>query len=224
MEHEIKKFIKLTKKQPGTDKVLKFVQYLARFMAYVSSQNGNMELAKKSAKFMSSVSLSRKAPRLGMNLLKEFVNVNDLLSKKASVDVLDDNLKLTKCMCLTYYWYNDNIVFLTKNGIIKRDAAYHGTQGNRGWFCSVILGTVLHLKALSEAYKKEDELVSSDPTIKELVEIRRKIQKLRLDLVNDMCNIIVSFNFAKFTEYRVNEGLLGVLGMLSALITLRNIY
>lgn len=104
MEGEIKRFITMTKQQPGTDKVLKFMQYLARFMAYASAQNGNLELAKQTAQFMSSVSLSRKAPRLGINLIKEFVNVNNLLSKKAGGDAYDDNLKLTKCMCLTYYW------------------------------------------------------------------------------------------------------------------------
>jgi len=221
MDKELQRFITLIGKQGGSDKVSKFIQYLCRFIAYYQLQQGNEELAKKAAKLMGAISSARKAPRLGVNFLKEMNTTNKLLAKKSTSDVWQDNLALTACICNSYYWYNDNTVFLAKAGVIERDTAYHGKQGNRGWFFAVICNTIIHLMKMFKLYQKEEKLRSGSAEHDKVV---KDIATMRLTLVQDACNVICAFNFSKFTDYRVNEGVLSILGMTSAMITLQKLY
>lgn len=220
MEQEIQRFLKLIAKQGGTDKLGKFLQYLARFLAYVYTNQGDAELAARLTKLMGAISMSRKGPRLGVKLLGEYNNANKLLSKTQSTTVVEDNLKLAKVVCLSYYWYNDNVSFLGKTGFLQgRDLKYIGMQANRGLFFSNCINTILHLKKTGELMTEYASANSEN-----MKRIESELASLRLDLVADLCNLTCAFHFGKFTDYKVNEGLLGLMGMTSAMIYLTKNY
>merc|ERR1712224_530102 len=95
-----------------------------------------------------------------------------------------------------------------------------GKEGQRGFFCAMLCMFMLHLKQFFDTSAKLEKSRDRE----ERRALIKKQGMLRFKLLDDVCKLLCAFQFSKFTDYQFNDGFIGIVGMLSAFLTLKDLY
>lgn len=221
----------------GRDKINKVVQYGSRALAfYILSADPKSALGQRFAELYKASQQARKAFRIGKSVP---------FAKKA-VQAMDDKttspgtkyLQLINNWGMAGFFVYDNMVFLSKAKVFGFDADEAGKRGGVLWFFANVAGFMLAMNALNADVDKEKAIldVLKTETDQERIQALRKqlsaVQAGRskkfLAVVKITCDLIVSANtsgirlFERIWGSKLNDGIIGQVGCVSALIVLFN--
>mmetsp|Transcript_11352 Transcript_11352/g.14227 ORF Transcript_11352/g.14227 Transcript_11352/m.14227 type:complete len:231 (-) Transcript_11352:72-764(-) len=218
-------FTKLIMNMKGRDKLSKLISYLGKLFAFILLQQqlklGTKEYKtqiKQLSSLASGTSLARKCDRL----FRSFVEINKIMKTLNDDDNLLKYLSIFQAFFYSFYWYYDNRVFLCKIKFTPNtDVKLMANKSYKFWFAGAILVVIINIIKLNALYnkRKNDENNKS---------IDSKINTGRLSLIGSICDVIVAGNQSGFVESikgaKLNDGTIGICGVLSAYITLYNLW
>jgi len=206
----------------GRDKISKFIQYGSRYLMYhYLSQDPKSATGQKFKGLFAMTRDARKLVRL-FKSINEFVTIQDLLNKKG--DPVTQGIQIVGRVGWGQYWFFDNLVYLQKAKFYEpaTDAAYWGALG---WFYALVCGIVVNVRELGNIAEQERALKSkerTDETKKQWAALQDKKQKLSLQTVANLADLTCAANGIKIPEkllgYGLNDGILGICGVISATI------
>lgn len=156
-------------KVEGRDKVLKFLQYSARFLRTIVQDKAF--LARLNGLF-SAAGDARKMFRLAKSL-NEYDTIMKLLNNPG-LDAVATILQLLARSSFFIYWIFDNLVILSKIKVLKFDAKTWSRPGMTAWFIGIIFSLLLLIRNLLNSFAQE----SSYRSFAKTPETNEKIDKL----------------------------------------------
>ncbi|EED23305.1 peroxisomal biogenesis factor (PEX11), putative [Talaromyces stipitatus ATCC 10500] len=203
----------------GRDKVLRTIQYFARFYSWYlfRTNNPTSAIAPWDA-LKKQFGLTRKILRAGkfVEHLKAASVAFD--NKSASTDPVLKNLTVGRQLGYAGYLTLDSITLVDALGFKKFDSAkklqeYSYRAWLSGLVCSVVAG-VYTLYRLQEREKTIDR--KEGEGVVEAKKIERERVAARIQLVSDLCDLSVPLSALGYVK--LDDGLVGIAGTISSLI------
>jgi len=237
------KLVKFLDGTKGKDKFLKIIQYTSRFLKwYILVHNPKSVWGPKFDGLSSTTSNGRKLWRLGKSL-NEYTGIQQLLykharfqqqQKKKHEDGYGDEEKenenkreksgvgeswshhnfifymtFTAKFTFLLYWFLDNVGFLIRAKVVNYDRKKMTRMASYPWFVGCVAYFMLAVYHYSN-YQRE----RSDGSL----------IRLREDVCRYFCDVMISYSSAEFPYGSTHDGVLGVVGALSALIGAKQIW
>ena len=140
-------------KVEGRDKVLKLLQYLARFFRTIVKDKDL--LSRLNGLFAASAD-ARKMFRLAKSM-NEYDTISKLLSSTSS-DNVSFALTLLARSSFFVYWIFDNLGILSKIKVIKVDAKTWSKPGATAWMIGILFSLATLIRTLLGSYAQESQL------------------------------------------------------------------
>lgn len=156
-------------KVEGRDKVMKFLQYTARFLRTSVKDKSTLERLNG---LFSAAGDARKMFRLAKSI-NEYDTIMKLLNNPG-LDSVAMILQLLARSSFFIYWILDNLVILSKIKVIKFQAKSWSRPGMTAWFIGIIFSLLLLIRNLLGSFAQESALRSYAKT----PETNEKIEKL----------------------------------------------
>eukprot|EP00611_Tribonema_gayanum_P019575 TRINITY_DN3415_c0_g1_i1.p1 TRINITY_DN3415_c0_g1~~TRINITY_DN3415_c0_g1_i1.p1 ORF type:complete len:316 (+),score=110.57 TRINITY_DN3415_c0_g1_i1:155-1102(+) len=237
-------YVQATQKLEGRDKLTKIVQYGSRFLFwYFKNVAPNGELADKAYSLYRFTQLSRKAFRMA-KVADEVVRITALVESKQYPN-FKSTVAILKCASMGAFWTYDNLNYLTQAKVIGygTDRAMRGFS--RSWAIAnvamIYLGvqtlteTSKRRQALAQEYKKAAAVEQGGDADREVQRIRGEVKAANvahfsscLTLCKAVLDLTVAVNMPgmdlplKVFGKKLNDGVMGASGVLSALIVIFN--
>lgn len=206
----------------GRDKVLRTLQYLARFLSWYLLRKGyNAATIAPWSAMKSQFGVVRKAMRLGKN-------VEHLKNFTVALESKSDPLKsyLTALRQLGYFGYLtlDNLVFLHSTKIhtlsSPQKAKSLTAASQKFWFLGLASSILSGLYTLSALRSEESRVVKTEAEGRLAQETINKQRKaIKTQLLSDCCDIVLPVNSLGWVQ--LDDGVAGLAGLVSSLIGLR---
>lgn len=123
------------------------------------------------------------------------------------------------------YLFFDNLVWLSKVGIIKIDEKRYSKLANTYWLYSSLLLLTKNLYQLKILYENRLTRLqnvirtkSDESLIEQLTQLIQYNKALTLDLLMNLCDVFICLNSLK--KFQISSYKIGLLGLLSSLISL----
>ncbi|KAH9115280.1 hypothetical protein AeMF1_010659 [Aphanomyces euteiches] len=224
----------------GRDKLTKLCQYSTRGLAFVVlNADPKSDLGQRLNALYKATQAARKAFRIGKSA-NYFPKIDATLNNKALQPrqqylnlIQDAGLVSDTALCMFFLF--DNLQFFANAKVLPIDSAEAGKKGGYFWFCANVAGFFLAYEALQKELDKEAALVQANLTA--TPEVQQQIQALRdsrfkkaLSLIKVTCDLIVSANTAgvrlpeRLLGHKLNDGVIGAVGSVSAAIVLHNLW
>ena len=179
---------------------------------------------------------SRKAFRLGKSVT--YYKKLQTLSKNKSLSEGEKYMQMIQNVGMLGYFITDNVAFASKAKVLHFDADELSRRGGILWFCANMAGFFQAVDKLNADVEKEkcvrDILASEDDVVRvevlqtQLDALRSGRVKKLLAVLKVTCDLIVSSNTAgvrlseRITGAKLNDGIIGSLGVVSAAVVLYN--
>lgn len=202
----------------GRDKLLRTIQYFARFYAWYLFRTNNptsaiapWEAVKKQ------FGLTRKILRAG-KFVEHIKAASIAFDNKVPTDPVLKNLTVGRQLGYAGYLSLDSITLVDALGFKKLDSAkklqeYAYRAWMSGLVCSVVAG-VYTLYRLQERQKTVDR--KEGEGVVEAKKIERERIAARIQLVSDLCDLTVPLSALGYAK--LDDGLVGIAGTISSLI------
>ncbi|CAI5738977.1 unnamed protein product [Hyaloperonospora brassicae] len=221
----------------GRDKLTKVLQYGSRALAfYVLSADPKSDVGQRLHALYKVMQQSRKAFRLGKSIT--YYKKLQTLSKNKSLSEGEKYMQMIQNVGMLGYFITDNVAFASKAKVLHFDADELSRRGGILWFCANMAGFFQAVDKLNADVEKEkcvrDILASEDDVARvevlqtQLDELRNGRVKKLLAVLKVTCDLIVSSNTAgvrlseRITGAKLNDGIIGSLGVVSAAVVLYN--
>eukprot|EP00743_Colponemidia_sp_Colp-15_P003585 GILK01003867.1.p1 GENE.GILK01003867.1~~GILK01003867.1.p1 ORF type:complete len:267 (+),score=40.56 GILK01003867.1:43-801(+) len=221
----VTQLIKFWNNYEGRDKFSKVLQYGSRFIAWYLLTS-NPDMSKRFSGLMVGMRDARKLFRL-------FKSVNEY--QKVMMTAMGKGDSFTKTMTIIsrlgflQYWIFDNLVILCNTKFLKQSPAQYTKLGSLGWFIGLVSAIILECVNLADSFDRESRLVKSQGT-KTAEEVQLELKAIRdartgtyLNIIKNLGDTITASNGIELPKMLVgkqfNEGLVGLGGLTSALIT-----
>ncbi|KAF0693616.1 Aste57867_15481 [Aphanomyces stellatus] len=227
----MERFLALSSELEGRDKLTKFCQYSSRGLAFVVlSTDPKSVLGQRLTALYKATQAARKAFRVGKSL-NCFPKIDATLNNKTLASK-DQSLMFVQDVGMCCFFLFDNIQFFANAKVLPFDSARAGENGGYFWFCANVAGFILAYEALQKEAEKEAELLKGGETNAQaqLQALRDVRFKKSLTLLKVTCDLIVSCNTAgvripeRLFGRKLNDGVIGALGCVSAAVVLHNLW
>ncbi|KAF7784423.1 hypothetical protein Agabi119p4_588 [Agaricus bisporus var. burnettii] len=210
----------------GRDKAYRAVQYFARFYAWYLLSTGNKEEAARWASLKSQLGTGRKLMRLG----KPMEHLQAALRASLSPGPISETLT-TVARQIAYFGYltydalvwANTIKFITLNPQVSQRVAKRSFQF---WFAGIIFSLINGALKTVRLNEEERSLGRGEKTLGEEAARETKLSALaaarsatRQQLIVDLCDVWIPATGSGVLS--VNEGALGILGLVSSLLGAR---
>jgi len=205
----------------GRDKVLRTVQYFARFYAwYLYRTNNPTSAIQPWTVLKNQFGLTRKILRAGkfVEHLRAGSEIYDAAVKSSNGDKITQYLQVLRQIGYAGYLFFDLLTLLDALGV-KKDPRAKNIQATayRFWFTGLsasALAGVYNTYRLRERTKVVDE---KDAEAKvEKVKIARQQHAVNIQLISDLCDLTVPSTILGYTNF--DDGIIGLAGTTSSLL------
>lgn len=208
-------------KVEGRDKVMKFLQYSARFLR--TAVKDKATLARLNGLF-SAAGDARKMFRLAKSL-NEYETITKLLNNPG-LDTVATILQLLARSSFFIYWIFDNLTILSKIKVLKFEAKSWSRPGMTCWFIGILFSLLLLIRNLLGSFAQESALRSFAKT----PETNEKIDKLLaarkilyLNILKNLGDLMPAATGSEIPQRLIGRGFperwCGLGGMLSSAIS-----
>mmetsp|Transcript_17445 Transcript_17445/g.19600 ORF Transcript_17445/g.19600 Transcript_17445/m.19600 type:complete len:225 (+) Transcript_17445:19-693(+) len=221
------KLVAFTNKTEGRDKFCKAIQYASRYLKWYLEGKDNEDLKGRFTGLFNNMKVARKLFRL-FKSVNEYKKIMDILSKKEVTQV--DMLNAASRVCFLMYWVFDNLVVLSAVKFIKYDPKQLNKYGALWWFMGLVLGQAVAFIKLSELAQEEAGIRKkerNEDTKKALVQVQAKKFTEYLNIIKQGGDMITSSQAIELPHkfgFSFNDGTVGLGGLLSAVITMYQLY
>ena len=179
---------------------------------------------------------SRKAFRLGKSVT--YYKKLETLSTNKSLSEGQRYLQFVQNVGMLGYFITDNMAFASKAKVLHFDADKLAYRGGIMWFCANLAGffnAVDNLIADVEKEKCVRDILASEEDTTRVETLQNQLEALRsgrckqlLAVIKVTCDLIVSSNTTgvrlseRITGTKLNDGVIGVVGCVSAMVVLYN--
>ena len=212
----ILKLIRFLESYNGRDKLVRTVQYFCKFYGwYAFEYLQNKDWKTRLASVESNLSLGRKAFRWGKSL--SFFNNLLKAVKDPKMDMVTKSTSIVANFCLGIWMLYDHLIWAGKTKLIKDlDLKSISYRACALWITGLFLNIIKTAYALQKNHQKALKQPNQDRALETISEQQFD---LSLDLVRTCLDVTIPLNTLSpsFSE-RVPSGVLGVLGLVSSLI------
>jgi len=221
-------------KTEGRDKLCKSIQYASRFIKW-SLEKKNPEAALRFNGLFVGMRDARKLFRL-LKSVNEYHKILQILSKGAE-DEIDYYLQILNRLFFAGYWFFDNLVILCTVKFLKHDAKKLNKTGMIFWFLALVVGLIQSIRMLIYLNHREIKILKSISEAKEedLENKKKTLRTIRNQKKDQYLNILKQFGdlipasqgseiVPKLFKRNFNDGMIGLGGFVSAVITSYQIY
>ena len=168
--------------------------------------------------------------------INEYQKISKLLSK-IEEDEFAFYFNVLNRLCFLGYWFFDNLQILSKINFLKLDAKKNAQIGSLFWFFALIFSLILDLRNLIKisheqiqienylANCREDEV---DGRKNQLKVLKQKKKDVVLNIIKYLGDLIPASQGSeiapKLLKINFNDGIIGLGGLVSALITSYQLY
>ncbi|KAJ3060750.1 Peroxisomal membrane protein PMP27 [Podochytrium sp. JEL0797] len=216
--------VKFLASTTGRDRINRFLQYFARFLAWHLARSGaDKERLAQVAGFMAAFGMTRKVMRTGRQL--EFYR-----GAVKSLALKDSVLKVTtvaKSLFMAVWLSFDTCQWLHTAGVHKfTNIKEIGTRANQSWLMALLFSLVGDIYKLHMNHKKlvierkvahqapgKDESVQAKKTVKALLVERRKVA---IATVQDSVDLLLPTSGLEYIQ--VESGVVGLAGAFTSLL------
>jgi len=205
----------------GRDKVLRTIQYFARFYAwYLYRTNNPTSAIQPWTVVKNQFGLTRKILRAGkfVEHIRAGSELYDAAVKSSNGDKITQYLQVVRQIGYAGYLLFDTMTLLDAMGV-KKDPRAKNIQATayRFWFTGLVasaLAGVYNTYRLRERTKAVDE---KDAEAKvEKVKITRQQQAVNIQLISDLCDLTVPSTILGYANF--DDGIIGLAGTTSSLL------
>ena len=234
--YPLSRFMKHVNDQEGRDKLAKFVAYFSKFMMYHLLNNDKKSDLGLRLKILSNIiSNARKLARI-FKYFNEYQKL--LLSLDSSDPISKQSLEVFNKFTMGWYWFFDNISWLAKGKVLKYDEKSVSYYAGLGWYAGTSSSTVISLIKLFEGYQKEaklNKIILANKSEEEVKKAQTDLKKILdgrlaviLGAIKNASDSICAGNtidvWSTLLGYKLNDGVIGVVGCTSAAIASYLIY
>eukprot|EP01105_Mastigella_eilhardi_P024324 TRINITY_DN6329_c0_g1_i1.p2 TRINITY_DN6329_c0_g1~~TRINITY_DN6329_c0_g1_i1.p2 ORF type:complete len:241 (+),score=71.12 TRINITY_DN6329_c0_g1_i1:30-725(+) len=198
------------------DAVFRFFQFSSRALIYLLRNSAQYSgVRTKLASSMHTVVTGRKVFAF-LNSMTELANFKNTLMNGEPMHWYKA-VQLLKALMMAKFWFCENVTLLSKfAGVFKADNAWFSRTGARFWLTAVMCSIVSDASLLADYQPKPDATEPEKP------EITEKRHLVRVRMCRNICDFFVASNNSQFL--RLNEGLVGTLGAVSAVILIYELW
>ncbi|KAI0514924.1 peroxisomal biogenesis factor 11 [Xylaria bambusicola] len=219
-------YLKFVATTVGRDKVLRLLQYFARFYSwYLLRTNATRaEIAPYDA-IKKSFGSTRKLLRVGKNvehIKAAAVAFDSLTTKNAGGDAVLKYLALGRQIGYAGYLTGDALTVPTALNIKAWDGAKRaGREAYRFWAIGLACSVVAQLYTLNQLRQREAKVdLKEGEGVVEAKKIARERYASQLQLISDLCDLTVPTSGLGWTSF--DDGFVGLAGTVSSLIGIYN--
>ncbi|KAL9060592.1 MAG: hypothetical protein Q9162_000543 [Coniocarpon cinnabarinum] len=222
-------YLKFVATTVGRDKVMRLLQYFARFYAWYLYRTNNppssiapFEALKKH------FGLIRKSLRLGKSVehLKAAAQAYD--AKPSALDPILRFCAIGRQLGYAGYMFSDNVHFIHATGIQtfeKSNAARWQERAYRAWFAGLTCNVVAGLYQLVRLGQRERGIDRKEGEgVVESKRVERERSAVRLQLLSDVCDLSVPVYGLGWGGGVLDDGLVGLAGVCSSAIGIWSVW
>jgi len=207
----------------GRDKVLRTIQYFARFYSwYLYRTNNPTSAIQPWTTVKNQFGLTRKILRVGkfVEHIRAGSEIYDAAGKSTSSDQISQYLQILRQVGYAGYLFFDTMTLLDAMGV-KKDPKAKSVQATayKFWFTGLVasaLAGVYNTYRLRERSQAVNEKDAEDKV--EKVKLAKQQRVVNIQLVSDLCDLAVPSTMLGYTN--LDEGLIGLAGTTSSLLGL----
>ncbi|KAI9599049.1 peroxisomal biogenesis factor 11 [Syncephalis fuscata] len=217
----------------GRDKVYRFVQYFARFLAYYLAQRGtySKETIQRLANLKSSIGLARKLMRVG----KPIEHLQTLFKSLNQRDEVLRVLSVGRSASLGIYLVYDMFQWVSKHpwaGVYRfQNIRSIAQKAARFWMIGIALNLIASAYKLRQTTCRQADLQraikaqgghasANEDTRLALRQIRKEKAGIQRQLVQDGFDILIPSTTLEYTG--LNDGLVGLAGTITSLMGIKS--
>jgi len=222
----VDQILKYLENSTGRDKFGKTLQYASRLLMWAFLQNDpKNDLGLRFKGLFEATRDARKLTRY-FKTLGELNQLQAFLIKGTN-DNLQLVLTIAQKLGMANYWFWDNLMYLKKAKFLKSEVDFN-YYANLGWTVGLLFSILMALKNIKENLDQEANYIRNPDSVKgdynkQLASVRAARTKLILNLVANLGDLTVCSNAIQLPQKifgrGLNDGVMGVGGLLSALIT-----
>ncbi|KAH0558683.1 hypothetical protein GP486_004666 [Trichoglossum hirsutum] len=216
-------YLKFVATAVGRDKVLRTIQYFARFYAwYLYRTNHPASQIKAYDAIKKQFGLTRKLMRVG-----KFVEHFKAAAEAADKKTLDPVLRycaVGRQLGYGIYLSLDSIIYLDASGI-KSISIVNRVQREayKAWLVGLLFNTVAGLYTLHQLRRREQNIDKKDGEgLVECKRLERERAATNLQLISDLCDLTVPSSALGLANF--DDGFVGLAGTVSSLIGLYGVW
>lgn len=211
---------KLMTRLDGRDKILRFVQYFARFIVFKMDDKKD-PTSKKLTEFYKAVGLHRKAFKLGV-FLEEFEKFTEALND-TKLSQTEKNITLILRASMVVFAVLDNLLWFISVKVVESfDKEFLKLRSNQFRLVAAIANTMLNLFSIASNQKKIEKSLSASSDKAETDKLREKQTLNVLKFTKNSCDILTYSTSANLIN--LDDGYIGFLGAASAVFSLIDIW
>lgn len=204
----------------GRDKVLRFVQYLSRFLSFYLYRKGYS--ANAIAPFdaiKKQFGMTRKLMRVGKNM--ESFKAAAVAADEKSIDPVLRYTAVGRHLGYAGYLTLDSIHYLDAAGILKVSNSKRVLESAyRFWFAGLLFSIVSSMYTLRRIAQRSATLNKQDAEATvEAKKLATDTSAVRVQLISDLCDVSIPGYALSIPGFRgLDEGFVGLMGMTSSTI------
>lgn len=212
---------KLMTRLDGRDKMLRFVQYFARFIVFQMNDKKD-PTSKKLTEFYKAVGLHRKAFKLGV-FLEEYEKFMEALND-TKLSAIERNITLILRASMVIFAVLDNLLWFISVKVVESfDKEFVKLRSNQFRLVAAIANTILNAFSIASNQRKIEKALASSSTDKAESDKLREKQTLNvLKFTKNASDILTYSTSANLIN--LDDGYVGFLGALSAVLSLIDIW
>lgn len=221
------RFIGFLDKTEGKDKILKFLQYLGRFLEAILSDKYSINFIS----FSYAIRHSRQVFRIGKSVLE--LNSIRKMIKKVYLDNFSRVFDILKSASMCTRWFFDNLSVLSAYKIISLDHRECTKAATTAWVFALLFNLTNCSREMMKSYAREAMLKeacigkTTKWVVENLDELSQTRRKMILKIAKLIGDLIIASNGAlipyKILGKQFSEKWLGIGGMGSAVISIYKI-
>jgi len=211
----------------GRDKVLRTIQYFARFYSwYLYRTNNPTSAIQPWTTIKNQFGLTRKILRVGkfVEHIRAASELYDVAMKQGSGDKVVQYLQTLRQIGYAGYMVFDTMTVLDAMGVKKYESAKRlQATAYRFWFTGLVASALAGIYSLYQLSQRTKQIDEKDPDGKmEKVKIAKQRKVANIQLTSDLCDLTVPSTALGYANF--DDGFIGLAGTLSSLLGVQGVW
>ncbi|KAK5079102.1 Peroxisomal membrane protein PMP27 [Lithohypha guttulata] len=211
----------------GRDKILRTIQYFARFYAwYLYRTNNPTSAIQPWATLKNQFGLTRKILRIGkfVEHIRGASELYDVAMKNGSGDKIVQYLQTLRQLGYAGYMLFDTLTVLDAMGVKKYEGAKRlQATAYRFWFTGLTASALAGIYSLYQLNQRTKQIDEKDPDGKmEKVKVAKQRKVANIQLTSDLCDLTVPSTALGYANF--DDGIIGLAGTLSSLLGIQGVW